>query len=250
MNVSYANTIPMRKILRQLKLPDLPEGDSRSVVELVQDWLQGQGLHCTEADALHWLKFNIGYPAMADKFRLPTVAATEQYAIAFKTTLQEKSLIRYVQQKGFSLGAAKSLFKQVYVRNQSTGKEFRALGMRNEEGGYALYSPHLATMTDPLSVSFIRGEENDYKRVYLFKTPFDYCAALQAYPDIATHDSIILHQYGCVDHAAAYLRGFGYQRLYTVFDRSAEGQRATEALRWLCTTEQQLRHYSLLLPPS
>lgn len=249
MNVSYANTLPMREVLRKLKLTAV-KNDTHSVVELVQDWLQGQGLRCKEADALHWLKFNIGYPAMVHQFRLPAVAATEQYAITFKTALQEKSLIRYVQQKGFSLAEARRFFKQVYVLNKSTGKEFRALGMRNEEGGYALYSPHLQTMTAPVSVSFIRGAENNYQRVYLFKTPFDYRRALQAYPDIAMHDSIILHHYGCIDHAAAYLRGFGYKRLYTVFDNSTEGQRATDALHWLCTTEQQLHHYSLLLPPA
>lgn len=249
MNVSYANTLPMREILRQLKLPALKD-DTRTVVELVQDTLQGQGLRCTEADALHWLKFNIGYPAMTDKFRLPVATASKQYTIAYKTALQEKSLIRYVQQKGFSYAEAKRFFKQVYVRNKSTGKEFRVLGMRNEEGGYALYNPYLEAMTAPVSVSFIRGAENDHKRVYLFKTPFDYRRALRSYRDIALHDSIVLHHYGCTDHAAAYLRGFGYQRLYTVFDDSREGQRATEALRWLCTTEQQLQHYSLLLPPA
>ena len=250
MNVAYANTIPMREILRKLKLSVLPEDDTRTVVELVQDWLQGQGLRCTEADALHWLKFNIGYPAMVDKFRLPAVATTELYSIAFKTALQEKILVRYVQQKGFTHAEAKGFFKQVYLLNKSTGNEFRALGMRNEEGGYALYSPHLETMIAPVSVTFIRGERNDYRRVYVFRTPFDYRLALRSYPDIATHDSIILHAYGCIDHAAAYLRGFGYKRLYTVFDNSPEGQWATEALRWLCTTEQQLQHYSLLLPPA
>lgn len=250
MNVSYANTLPMREILRKLKLPDLSKDDNRTVVELVQDWLQGQGLRCTEADALHWLKFNIGYPSMVDKFRLPAVAATELYSIAFKTALQEKSLVRYVLQKGFTHAEAKRIFKQVYVLNKSTGKEFRALGMRNEDGGYALYSPHLEAHTAPVSVSFIRGEHNDYQRVYIFKTPFDYRRALQTYPDIAMHDSIILHAYGCIDDAATYLRGFNYQRLYTIFDNSAEGQRATEALQWLCTTERQLPHYSLLLPPA
>lgn len=248
MNVEYANTIPMREILRKLKLPDLSKDDNRTVVQLVQDWLQEQGLRCTEADVLHWLKFNIGYPAMVDKFQLPTVAATEQYDIVSKSALQEKSLIRYVLHKGFSVAEAKRIFKQVYVLNKSTGKQFRALGMRNEEGGYAIYSPHVEAHMAPVSVSFIRGKRNDYSRVYLFKTPFDYRCALQSYPDIAMHDKIILHAYGCIDHAAAYLRGFGYKRLYTIFDNSLEGQRATEALHWLCTTEQQMQHYSLLLP--
>lgn len=248
MNVSYANTLPMREILRKLGLsPETPTSHCTPVA-LVQSKLQEQGLRCTEADALHWLKFHIGYPRLSDRFRLPVVKANDRYAITFKTVLQERSLVRYVQQRGFSHAEAKRFFKQVYVRNKLTGKEFRALGMCNEEGGYALYNPHLETQAAPVSVSFIRGAKNDYQRVYLFKDPFDYRRAIRSYPIIAAHDSIIMHAYGCADHAAGYLRGFGYQRLYTVFDDSGEGRRATQAFAWLCSTEQGMKHYRLLLP--
>lgn len=278
MNPEYANTIPLRDILHKLGsnpvqentdclyyLSIFEEGDTPQLkvhkatnrwedvhacrsggpLELVQGWLQQQGLKCAEADVLHWLKFTIGYPSLIEKFGLKKPEADNLYSIAFKTGLQEQSLIRYVLQQGFSFNQAKRFFKQVYVLNKATGKEFRALGMRNEEGGYALYSPHLEAMTAPLSVSFIRGEKNDYERVYVFKTPFDYRRALQLYPAIAAHDSMILHAYGCADPATAYVRGFGYKRLYTVFDDSPEGQCATEAFAWLCSTEQDLKHYRL-----
>src|SRR5690606_19286043 len=102
----------------------------------------------------------IGYPVMAEKFGLQKVKTTDQYSIVFKTGLQEKSLVRYALQKGFSYSDAKRFFKQVYVLNKATGKEFRALGMRNEDGGYALYNPHLEALAGPASISFIRGDKN------------------------------------------------------------------------------------------
>ena len=220
---------------------------SGGTMQLVQGWLLHKGLACTEADTLHWLKFNIGYPSMVQKFGLQKVETTDQYSIVFKTVLHEKSLVRYALQKGFSYSEAKRFFKQVYVLNKATGKEFRALGIRNEEGGYALYNPHLEAMAGPVSISFIRGDSNDYGRIYVFRSPFDYRRALQLYPSIAEDDSILLHAYGCADHAAGYIRGFGYKRLYTVFGDSPEGQRATEAFRWLCSTEQGMKHYSLVI---
>lgn len=280
MNPDYVQTIPMPAILSKLGLQpvkkdktcyrynspfhnevtptltvsiadntwsDTHNRSSGGSLLFVQSWLLHQGLHCTEADALHWLKFNIGYPKMTETFGLQKAVATDQYIIAFKTLLQEKSLIRYVLQKGFSYAEAKRLFKQVYVENKSTGKEFRALGMRNEEGGCAIYNPHIETMIGPVSVSFIRGSHNNYERVYVFRTAFEYSRALQLYPAIASHDSIILHAYGCADHAAGYIRGFGYQRLYTVFDNSGEGKQATKAFHWLCNTEMHLKHCSLQL---
>ncbi|HTN46363.1 MAG TPA: hypothetical protein VL098_08460 [Flavipsychrobacter sp.] len=283
MNPVYVQTIPLPDILRKLGLipaeqnttailyrspfhehptPSLQVSladnrwqdsytrNSGGSMELIQSWLLHQGLKCSEAEVLHWFRFQIGYPAMSKKFDLPESTASDQYKIAFRTALQERSLLRYVSEQGFSYEQAKRFFKQMYVLNKPTGKEFRALGMRNEEGGYALYSPHLEALTAPVSVSFIRGGKNDYERVYLFKTPFDYQQAVKFYPSIERHDSIILHAYGCADHAAAYIRGFGYKRLYTVFDDSPEGKRATKAFHWLCSTEVHLVHRSLHLDHS
>ncbi len=277
MNVEYANTIPLRAIFDKIGLQPAQENNSRllyqslfsvetiptlqihitdntwcdistnnggNAVDFVKVWLAHQNLKCSVHDALHWLKFNIGYPPLSSFLTLAD--ETEQgtkFKFRYKTLLLETGLIRYAQSRGISSVVAKQFFKQLYILNQETGKEFLALGYRNEDGGYAIYSPFVDTHIAPVTVTFIRGRPNRPNGIHLFKDIFDYLTALAGRDHMPfSEDAIVLNAYRCLDDAASYIRGYGYSKLYSWFDKSETGQQVTEACGFLAATEPELSH--------
>lgn len=277
MNIDFANSIPMPKILEKIGLRPLeqqPQGliypsplhaestaflhvsttdntwhdtgmnVSGNVIDFVREWLRSRNERCSIGDVLHWLKFNIGYPSLFEMTGLPdTRPADEKYQFKAKTLLLERGLVRYVESQGVPVALARKYLKQVYVLNTLTGKKKVAVGIRNEEGGYAVRSPLLNACTAPAAVTIIHGRIRGLNRIQIFYDMFDYLRALkQREGNRFDEDSIILHTYVCIDNAAAYIRGFRYRKLYTWFDDSEAGRALTKACAFLCSTEERLTH--------
>jgi hypothetical protein len=284
MNIEYAQTIPLRAILDKAGIqatgqePDgtllyvSPFSDSATLqvnetdntwqdahtqrgggsYEFVEALLQHQKERCSKVDVLHWFKFNIGYPPLLRFLDLPPdTAADHLYKRICKVGLQESGLIRYAMSRGIAFPVAKELFKQIYVLNKATGKEFVALGFKNEDGGFTLYNGHVEASLSPIAVRFIRGKEHKPDTIHIFKDVFAYSDAIRArsYKPFKG-DCIILNTWGCVDNAATYIRGYGYEVLRTWFDNSTAGQQAAQAFRWLCTTEENLTFQAVKQPSS
>jgi len=280
MNIEYARTIPLRDILGKIGLqpaqqnnttlfyPPPSGGDATASLlqvevtgntwldsqsntcggpaELVCAYLAGRGKPSTLSDALHWLKFNIGYPALSS-FLAPEdePESNGQYSVHFKTLLMEKGLIRYAENRGIPVVLARQFLKQVYIRNTTNGREFLALGIKNEEGGYAIHSPFIHAHLGPRAISFMRGKAGTAE-VHIFKDIFDCLLAIvNRNNQLPEADTIILHSYSCLDNASAYVRGYGYHRLYSSFDRSPVGLQATEACAFLAASEPGLQHISI-----
>ncbi len=275
MNIEYASTIPLRDILGKMGLQPAqqnnrlllyrsPFQDPDSLfqintedntwcdnasqtgggpIEFVRAYLAHRGKPCTLSDALHWLKFNIGYPSLLAGIQLPEDEHQPgEYQFRFKTLLLEKGLIRYIENRGIPVALARQFLKQVYIRNKTTGKEFLALGLKNEDGGYAIHSPFITTHLVPQAITFIRGTPGT-GGVRIFLTVFDFLTAVTGRDGtLFTEDSIILNSYQCLDNAAAYIRGYGYDKLYTSFDQTQNGQQATRACTFLAATEPDLQH--------
>jgi hypothetical protein len=280
MNIEYAQTIALRVILHKAGIPALEQNtdgqylypspfsedanllvnesnntwkDAHSEMgggayELVAALLQQRKEPCTAIDILHWFKFKIGYPPLQD-FIEPEPEAENEYKIICKVKLQEGGLIRYAAKRGIPYSIAKELFKQIYVLNKTTGNEFVALGFKNEDGGFMLYNEFVETSYAPAAITFIRGKENKPDSVHIFKDVFAYQAAIRERLNQPFNgDSIILNTWSCLDNAAAYIRGYGYQQLCTWFEDSGKGKQAAQAFSWLCSTEQNMMHHVQQLP--
>ena len=219
-------------------------------VALVCALLAKRKERCSKKDALHWLKFNIGYPSLLEGIDLSgEVPATCTYHIQCKTILLDPGLIRYLSDRDIDTRTARVLFKQLYLVNEVTGKEFLALGFKNEEGGYAIYNPHTTGCIGSSAITFIRGRKAKPRGVHVFKDIFGYRAVVKAGGgEPLNEDSIILNNYANLDNAAAYIRGYGYRTLTTWFDNSNTGNKVTAAFRWLCTTEENLNHQIMQRP--
>lgn len=280
MNIEYATTIPLHDILGKMGLHPVEQdhtgirlypsflhenpapslqidisnntwqdsytGEEGGPLSLVAAWLKIRNEHCALVNVLHWLKFNIGYPALIRFMGLPEEQpATETFYIIAHVKLQEASLIRYAMKRGIPMPVAKELFRQVYVQNISTGTEFVALGFRNEDNGYSIYNAHTEMHLPSLAITFIRGKPKP-NTVHIFKDIFNYHAALKERSGaLFDGDSIILNTWRNLDNAAAYIRGYGYQIVCTWFDNSPAGLKAAEAVDFLAMTEPDLLHKTM-----
>jgi hypothetical protein len=280
MNLQYAGTIPLCEILEKLGLRpasengdlsfypspfnynqpnlslevhngantwrDLSTGRAGGPVELVKAGLVLRGFKSSEVDVLSWFRVNISYPSLVAKFKLAEGKRRGTYELVKESSLKEGALVRFAMRRGLTREQAKKTFKEVEVRNIATGKEFRALGLRNEDGGYAIFSSHVDALIGPMAISFIRGREWTPTQFNAFRSIFDYLDALKQRGNVPFDaGSIILHSYACADDAATYLRGYGYTHLYTWFDEAERGSKATEAFAWLCSTDQTLKHVAI-----
>lgn len=284
MNIEYAQTIPLRAILDKAGIEAAGQGDKGILLyvspfhegttlqvneesntwqdnqtqtgggtyELVRALLQQRKEHCAAVNVLKWLKFNIGYPPLSRFLDLPPdTTADHLFKRICKVKLQEAGLIRYAMSRGIAFPVARELFKQIYVQNKATGNEFVALGFKNEDGGFMIYNAHIEASLSPAAITFIRGTENKPDTVHIFKDVFAYQAAISARSGkLFKGDCVILNTWGCVDNAAAYIRGYGYEVLRTWFDNSTTGQQAVKAFRWLCTTEENLTFQAVKQPSS
>lgn len=282
MNIEYAQTIPLREILDKAGILSKGQDQKGTLLyvspfskdgelavnegantwydrhapteggpcELVQFLLQQRGEQSAKVNILKWLKFHIGYPPLSRFLDLPPdTTADHLYKCICKVKLQEPGLIRYALSRGISFPVSKELFRQFYVQNKATGNEFVALGFKNEDGGFMLYNAYVEACLSPAAVTFKRGQASKPDTVHIFKDVFHYQAAIRARSGQPFHgDSIILNMWGCIDNAAAYIRGYGYEVLRTWFDNSTTGRQATAAFRWLCSTEEGLSFQAVKQP--
>ncbi len=71
----------------------------------------------------------------------------------------------------------------------------------------------------------------------------DYLSAETRCPEqIAKHDRIVLNSTSCLDDAIAYIKGYGYQVLYSWLDNDTAGTKAQDKLNEFVKTQENLLH--------
>lgn len=277
MNIDYINAcILLRAILNKLNLSPVSESDTQSLYqspftqsdnanlvvhheqntwidqhlktcggsfEFVVQWLKYRNLNYAAPDVFDWFRQHIGYPSLLDGINLPVQAEAEPKFI-YKSLILNPVLIRFVEQKGIPLAFARKYLHQIGLANVETGHDFAALGLRTEEGGWHVLSPHLDTFVGQRSITYIPGQKYKYRRVHIFKDIFMYMKAViqvnkgEPFDD----ESIVLNSYECLNNSAAYIRAQGYSKLYTWLGSDLNGQQATQNYALLCLSEKGLQH--------
>lgn len=277
MNIVYANTLLLPKILGKIKIQQISRNGlikifaspfhtethailevkvrdnvwkdtltqrQGNVMDFVAFYLERQNRPSAQAHCLHWLKFNIGYPSLSSLVELPDYENLDKaLTYDYRSDLLNCSLGRFLSVKNIPLSLANKFLFEIGVTNKNTGKKFVALGLQTEEGGYAICNQYIRAIVGNRSISYIRGLQRKFEYVHIFKDIFDYLAVVRLLGDKPLFDEcIILNSYSCLDSVAAYIRGFGYKRLYSWMDNCKLGGQVSSALDFLCRTEQNLTH--------
>lgn len=281
MNIEYINAcIPLRAILGKLNLIALQETETRAVYpspfssdheailtvdveqnlwadlftqseggpfDLIAALLRYQKQNCAVPDVLDWFKQHIGYPSLLDGIALPKAKAPELKYV-YKSPILNPMLISFVAQKGIELNFARKYLFQIGITNVDNGREFSALGLKTEDGGWCVLSPHLNTFVGSPSVTYIPGQKYQFRRLHIFKNIFMYLKAVKDFNkgNLFADECLILNSFECLDQAAAYIRGHGYRQLYTWLGADPNGQQARKNFALLCRAENDLQHRAVI----
>ncbi len=217
-------------------------------IELVCQYLESQKEGHTVSDALRWLNNMVGNPSAIQPIE-HTVETIEAYSKIRKLVIksvkdvQHPALIQYLEKRGIPLSVAKTILKEVRIKNVETDKNIFALALQNEEGSYEVRNPFFKACIDSKAISFIRGTQPKPDSIHIFEGLMDYLSIItqnngRAFKD----DAIILNSISCIRQATPYIRGYGYKIAYTYMDNDLAGQKAIKSLGEFFKTEENLTH--------
>jgi len=224
------------------KWNDLELGLEGKVIDFVCWYLRSQEESHSVADALRFLRNlyaeklkNVAVEDFSDRDSI--------YEVQTVMPIYHTLLVEYLHRRGFSLSLAQRYLKQVQVRNRKSGKSFYTLGLRNEDGGYAIRNEYIKANIAPKTITFIRGTKQDIRRIHIFKDVFDFMSVLayqkrKAFAD----DVIILNSYLFMQDAGAYIRNYGYEGVHTWLDNDDIGKQANENIAAFLQQEKNTQH--------
>lgn len=219
---------------------DFGAGKGGDVVKFACDYLitgtDGTGV----SSALKWLRTFSACPrieiAPAIKQQPSTVRSLE---VVRAYELRYRILTNYVESRGIPLELAQEFLKEVLVRNEKTGREFRAIGLYNEAEGYEICTEDFKGSIGSKSISFIRGTKLPASEIHIFEGMWDFLAAFSQHPDQHFEgDVIILNSTSCLPQAFPYIKNYhNYRKLTTWLDNDEAGNNATDYLKELAEKE-------------
>ncbi len=226
---------------------DTGTGQGGDTIDFVMCFLELNGEHHTVADCLRWIKNMLHQPVKADLSPFPDYTAEDKrYQLRGILPLSNFLLLRYLGSRQISRELASLYLKEVRVFDTREQQLFRALGLRNEEGGFAIRNSFHKAHTAPATISFIRGRVPGSGRVHLFKDIFDFLSVLvQLQRKQLREDSIILNSYSCLNDVMPYISGYGYSAVQTWLPNDEAGRLATASLAAQFSTEEHLLHISM-----
>lgn len=225
---------------------DFGLGEGGDAIDLISKYLKAQGVQNTVSDALRWLDNMFDHaPKIMSITELPTETKNDPSALSITSikNIHHRVLENYLSDRGIPLQVAVRYLKEVRIHNKASGKNFVALGFKNEEGGYEIRNQKFKGCVKPKYISFIRGANPDCKQVHVFEGVFDFLTAVTL--NNGKHfegDTIVLNSLALLSKVTPYIKGYGYSILYSWMDNDEVGKNATASLEAFAQTEEGLRH--------
>lgn len=278
MNIEYSNQLPLGEILKKMgyrpisktkslifyntplaggkhtqlivdvkvNLWSIPEADLKgNVIDLVSLHLEQSEVNHTPRDALRWISNMIGYI----RVQIPTgIHNNPQKERKLKfleaNPLTDPSLIYYLENTCcIPFEKARFFLKQISVRNRDTGRKFIAVGIENEEGGYAIRNQEIKAQIGSPYITFIRGRVIKPNHIHIFNNFIDYLSALVLLDrQKFDGDSLILNGYINMPFAGGFIYEYGYISGYTWLDNTEVGKNATDNFAEYFKSQQDLVH--------
>ena len=227
---------------------DFEIGRGGDVVAFVQCYLKSKREDHNQVDALRFLEIiaNSQISGCVVPERASESGEEKRGLILkAKNSLQHLGLIRYVEKRGIDVSLARKLFLELRILNEATGKTHFVVGFQNEDDGFQFWSPHLKGTIKPEAITFIRGRRPKPDGVNIFRECFDYASAANNLPGQELEDdTIILNSLSC-KYAQPYIKGYGYERVFTWFENDHAGHKAAFEFHKFVQSEGNLRHIKM-----
>jgi hypothetical protein len=218
------------------------------VLQIIQVWLESQGKDSSAKAALAWGREAIGYlprikPVQDDDDFHYWDETDENLKLLRVVPIEKNGLIKYAESRGIPPYVMNKYFVEVQFLNKKSGVKNYALGMKNESDGYEVRHPHFKGCVGPRDIIYVRGENPKASGINIFEEPFDFLSAItrregKPFED----DTIIMTSMNCLVQAAGFVKGKDFTHCYTWMDNDEPGQKATQAWKDFCATEEKLIH--------
>ncbi len=279
MNVDYANTLPLSEILNNLGYSPIKQKGkyhwyhspfdrkreqqikintstnqwidpntqtAGDVIDFVCAYLQSQGVSYNVVDALRFLQNTIGFVRINPVYVTDYNEQDSALTLVKAKPITSNGLIEYLRNRHIPLPIASKHLKEVHIRNTKTNKKIIALGLKNEEKGYAIRTPYMKASIGCRAVTFIRGKVPKPPGIHIFDDAMDYLSIIALNNGQPFHDdAIILNCLSRLDEATAYIRNYGYQKAYTWLDNDEFGKQATQSFDEFFKPQEVLSHFQM-----
>ncbi len=214
------------------------------VVDFARAFLASRGLGVSRNDAVCFLgETGAGIPPQTAFNRACREEVSRLRIAHVSRRLEHRGLIRYLtDQRKIPFDLARKYLVEVRVRNSLTGDTFHALGMKNDDGGYAVHNRHFTGTVGRPDVTVIRGRRIPAREVHVFEDFMDMLSAL-ADQRVSRFDGdmIVLHRPCCLSKSLAYVEGYEpYRRLFSWLDNDRAGEKASAIFKRVAGREGQM----------
>ncbi|RHD19831.1 DNA primase [Bacteroides stercoris] len=202
-----------RKAVRR-SVPSLRLGKGGNIIDLAMVLFHTQNI----SEVLYRMSHSIIMPAPPVK--LVSSSKTPSFKDIEVKELAHPALLNYLLLRGIDSVMAKSQCLEIHYK--SCGKNYFAIGFRNDAGGYELRNPYFKGCIAPKAITTIINHE---AKCHVFEGFVDYLSYLTLYGKC---DAVVLNSIVNIPHALFVLNG--YSDIYCHLDSDQAGQMGTQQI--------------------
>ena len=224
---------------------DHGEGRGGTIIDLAIALLERQGHPASSSEALAFIAqvmgdapVSVARPEREPLHRLDKGEA--RWIFRKARPIRHQALVRYLEERAIPLKTAKAYLQEVTACHSLSDKIVFALGMGNEDEGWALRNPFLKACIAPNTGSFIRGTEPMPEGIHVFEGSFDFLSVVAREGKPLLYDSYVLHSTANIESLRPFLYQYGYRSLFSWMDNDAAGTKAEARLREFAAAEPGL----------
>jgi len=137
------------------------------------------------------------------------------------------------KERGIPAMIADLYLQEVKYRNNANGKDYFAMGMKNESGGYEIRAASsqfsFKSALNGRDITLIRGSSPQHAKVSIFEGMIDFLSlVVMMNTRQLSGDAIIMHSLSSFRRTAEVIHREGYKQINTFLDNDAPGKKATE----------------------
>ena len=202
---------------------DFGSGEGGSIIDLVMKMKQ-----CSLTQAIAHLEEKADFP-----FKIKTAFSSPAESVErIKLLRTEQSLplhlSNYLRERGISAEVAAEYLTAVYYR--VNGREYSALGFKNDAGGFELRNPYFKGCYPPKAITTLDHQSNSCK---LFEGFMDLLSYLTLYPikekSILPESMVVLNSINNLEKAVSFLSK--HTQIYAYLDNDEAGKSALLKLK-------------------
>jgi len=198
---------------------DFGEGIGGNVIDLVMLLLK-----CSFQESLLFLAENSIPFSFCPKTSPVTKTLNEAFTITRVKFLSHPAIIRYVESRGIPFALARMYCREVWYRLNA--KEYFALGLQNNRGGFELRNKYYKSSSSPKSYTY---RKRNFKTLLITEGMFDFLSlAVLEEELVMSSDTITLN-------SVAFTKNIGflipnYKEVFLFLDNDPAGDKATDSL--------------------